>query len=124
MNYQNYRPLGFGDIPFVTKNLIIVNILVFVFSNFVIKTIDLNSYLNLYPFSSNNFKPHQFITHMFMHADFSHLIFNTFGLYLFGPKLESLWGPKRFINFYLINFFIKYLAILYLLKIYLIITFF
>jgi membrane associated rhomboid family serine protease len=102
MSYQNYRPLGAGDIPFITKNLIIINVLIFVFSNFIITSNDLNTYLDLYPFSSDNFKPHQFITHMFMHASISHLVFNMFGLYLFGSNLENLWGAKRYINFYLL----------------------
>ncbi len=102
MSYQNYRPLSFGEIPFITKNLIIVNAIFFVFCNYIIKTIDLNHFLNLYTYNTGNFKPYQLITHMFMHVDFSHLIFNMFGLYLFGSKLENLWGQKRYLNFYLI----------------------
>jgi membrane associated rhomboid family serine protease len=102
MSYQNYRPLGVGEIPIITKNLIIINVLLFVFCNFIIKGVDLNHFLNLYTYNTGNFKPYQLITHMFMHADFGHLIFNMFGLYLFGSKLENLWGQKRYINFYLI----------------------
>jgi membrane associated rhomboid family serine protease len=40
---------------------------------------------------------------MFMHGSFTHLIFNMFGLYMFGSRLEQMWGAKRFINFYLIT---------------------
>lgn len=102
MSYQHYRPPSPFSLPVVTKNILIINVLLFIFSNYFIKNIDLNQYLNLYSFGLPNFKPHQMITHMFMHADFSHLIFNMFGLYIFGAKLESVWGPKRFINFYLL----------------------
>jgi membrane associated rhomboid family serine protease len=102
MSYQNYRPLSFGEIPFVTKNLIIINVLLFVFTNYVIRTVDFNAYLDLHTINTGGFKPHQFVTHMFMHASISHLAFNMFGLYLFGSKLESLWKSKRYINFYLV----------------------
>jgi len=102
MSYQPYRPLGPFDLPLVTKNLLLINVLLFVFTNYVIRSINLNHYLDLYYFTSSGFKPHQFITHMFMHANLRHLLFNMLGLYMFGPLLESLWGSKRFINFYLL----------------------
>ncbi|MCW3126525.1 MAG: transrane rhomboid family protein, partial [Bacteroidetes bacterium] len=42
----------------------------------------------------------QILTHMFMHADFMHILFNMYGLYIFGSILERVWGPKRFVEFY------------------------
>ena len=64
--------------------------------------IDLYRYLDLFPISTEYFKPHQFITYMFMHADLSHIFLNMLAVYMFGSILESLWGPKRFLNFYLL----------------------
>lgn len=97
-----YRPLSPLDLPLITKNLLVINILLFVFSSYVIRTINLHQYLDLYYVTMPGFKPHQVITHMFMHANFRHLLFNMIGLYMFGPMLEEIWGSKRFINFYLV----------------------
>jgi membrane associated rhomboid family serine protease len=55
--------------------------------------------------TSEFFQPYQIVTHMFMHADVGHLFFNMFALFMFGPPLESAWGPKRFLSFYLITGF-------------------
>lgn len=51
--------------------------------------------------SSEYFRPFQVVTHMFMHGDPTHLLFNMFALYIFGPPLEIFWGPKRFLFYYL-----------------------
>ena len=56
--------------------------------------------LALFGPSSAYFQPFQIVTHNFMHADITHLFFNMFGLFMFGPPLESLWGPKRFLYYY------------------------
>ena len=56
----------------------------------------------LYYPDSDFFKPYQIFTHMFMHANLGHLFSNMFALFMFGPMLENVWGPKRFITFYLI----------------------
>ena len=50
--------------------------------------------------TSEFFRPFQIVTHMFMHGNLSHLFFNMFALFMFGPPLEILWGPKRFLYFY------------------------
>ena len=55
--------------------------------------------------TSEYFKPFQIVTHMFMHGNVGHLFFNMFGLFMFGPPLESVWGAKRFLGFYLITGF-------------------
>jgi membrane associated rhomboid family serine protease len=49
------------------------------------------------------FQPWQIITHMFMHGGLGHLFFNMFALYMFGSQLERLWGPQRFLNYYIIS---------------------
>lgn len=101
MNY--YRQNSFFSLPLVTKNLIIINVMVFVLARYIIPDkIMFDKYLDLFYFTNPYFKPHQLITHMFMHADLFHLLFNMLGLYMFGATLENLWGAKRFINFYLV----------------------
>jgi membrane associated rhomboid family serine protease len=55
--------------------------------------------------TSEYFQPLQIVTHMFMHGDITHLFFNMFAVFMFGPPLESLWGAKRFLFFYLVTGF-------------------
>lgn len=103
MSYQEFRPSRFGNIPVVTKNIIIINVILFISSRYILADkINLDIYLSLFDIGSPYFKPHQLITHMFMHADESHIFFNMFGLYMFGSILENVWGAKRFLNFYLL----------------------
>ncbi len=63
--------------------------------------IDANQYLGLFNPESTYFRPYQFITHLFMHGSFTHLLFNMFSLWMFGSVLENYWGPKRFLIYYL-----------------------
>ena len=88
-------------IPEVTRNIIAINVLLFVATIYSGDT--MYEYLALFNYKSNYFHGWQMITHMFMHGSFSHLLFNMFGLYMFGSRLEQMWGAKRFINFYLIT---------------------
>lgn len=64
--------------------------------------VDLNSILGLYFPKSDSFKPLQILTHMFMHANFWHLFFNMYALFIFGQVLENVWGSKRFLIYYLV----------------------
>ncbi|MCC6185774.1 MAG: rhomboid family intramembrane serine protease [Chitinophagaceae bacterium] len=64
--------------------------------------INLSHILGLHYWTSQFFKPWQLITHMFMHGDFGHLFFNMFALWMFGSIIENIWGPKRFLIFYII----------------------
>lgn len=91
-------------IPPVVKNLLIINALFFAAKYvFESKGIELGFYLGAFYFDSPLFKIWQPITYMFMHGGFTHILFNMFALYTFGSVLEAYWGPKRFINFYLIT---------------------
>ncbi|HCE59057.1 MAG TPA: rhomboid family intramembrane serine protease [Prolixibacteraceae bacterium] len=101
---MNYRP-AFNSIPVVVKNLIIVNVLFYLATLMLNKAgIDLYDYLGLYFPLSEKFRLHQFFTYMFMHSmSPSHIFFNMFALYMFGRVLESVWGPKRFLLFYLVT---------------------
>jgi membrane associated rhomboid family serine protease len=90
-------------LPPVVKNLLIINVLFFaatyVFQN---SGHDLSQYLGVFYFDSPFFRVWQPVTYMFMHANFGHILSNMFGLFMFGGVLESRWGAKRFLNFYLI----------------------
>ena len=102
MSYQEFKPRQFQELPMVVKNILIINVVLFIAKFLLSNTIDLDRYLDLYPIGTPNFKPHQFITYMFMHADLSHIFLNMLGVYMFGSILENIWGAKRFLNFYLL----------------------
>jgi membrane associated rhomboid family serine protease len=105
MTFNNqYRPNSFTHLPVVTKNIIIINVLLFIFKIILQQRgIDLDDYLGLHHHLAPNFKPHQFITYIFMHANISHIFFNMFGVFIFGQVLEQVWGPKRYLIFYLVT---------------------
>ncbi len=101
---QQYSPQKFSFLPPVIKNLLIINILVYLSTFFFrgVFGIDINDVLGLrYPLSSA-FRPFQFLTYMFSHASFSHLFFNMFALWMFGYAVENVMGSKRFLIFYLV----------------------
>ena len=102
MNEQ-YSPTGFRVLPLVVKNLLIINILMFLATfTFERFNIDLTNILGLHFFKASDFRIYQIITYMFMHANFGHLFFNMFALWMFGNTLENIWGSKRFLLFYLV----------------------
>lgn len=84
----------------VVKHLIIINAIIFIGTNLPVLAA-LRPYFILYPPQSDLFKPIQVVTHMFMHGSMGHLFFNMLALFFFGPNVESLWGPKKFLFFYL-----------------------
>jgi membrane associated rhomboid family serine protease len=100
MAFNNYGNSIQKNTP-VVFNLIIINVLVFAAQN-MITQFNITEWGSLHYYKSSLFKPHQMITHMFMHADLSHILFNMFGLWMFGSVLERFWGPKKFLIFYLI----------------------
>jgi len=93
-----------GSVPPVVLNLLIINILVYFGSSLAEGTgFDMTRYFALYYPGSEFFRPHQFITHMFMHGGLTHLFFNMFALWMFGKVLESVWGAKRFLFYYFVT---------------------
>lgn len=92
----------FQRITPIVLNLIIINGLVFIAQMVLDKSIDLTDMLALYPYDSGQFKPYQLVTHMFAHAGFMHILFNMYGLWMFGTVLERSWGPRRFLIFYFV----------------------
>lgn len=95
---------GINNLPLVVKNLLIINGLFFL-ATFVLGSqgINLTALLGLYYFASPEFAPYQLVTHMFMHGNLMHIFFNMFALWMFGKVLETVWGPKRFLIYYIVT---------------------
>ena len=77
--------------------LVAINVIIFFISQ---SSTAINDALSLYFPLNPNFRPWQFVSHMFMHANLTHLLFNMFALWMFGTHLEKIWGGKRFLLFY------------------------
>lgn len=92
-----------NNLPPVTKNLLIINVLCF-FGYQVAKRygIDLNDTLGLHFFLASDFNLAQLVTYMFMHANLQHIFFNMFAVWMFGRTLEQVLGPKRFLIYYMV----------------------
>ncbi len=84
----------------VVKNLLIINVIVFVLTQFLFP--NLIRVLALYYPASPYFKPFQIITHFFTHAGLGHIFFNMFGLVMFGSAVESFFGAKKFLIYYIV----------------------
>ena len=89
-----------GRITEIVKHLLIINI-IFFFASSVLGEIMYDLFAMHYP-NNPNFFIWQPITHMFMHGDLTHIMFNMFGLWMFGTPLEQMWGKQKFIFFYII----------------------
>ncbi|MDR6405086.1 MULTISPECIES: rhomboid family intramembrane serine protease [Chryseobacterium] len=88
----------FNNIPPVTRNIIIINVLMFILTSFMMPQL-YNTLSGFYPFSPN-FKSWQIITHMFMHGGLMHILFNMLTLWSFGPILEQSLGEKKYLILY------------------------
>ncbi len=87
------------SLPPATQALIITNVIVF-FAGAALGGVNLDTFA-LWPLGSY-FMPWQVLTYAFLHGSFTHLLFNMFGLYMFGSDVERVWGTPRFLNYYLI----------------------
>lgn len=81
----------------IVRNLIFINVIVFVISAMT----PLGNWLALWDVANPNFRPYQLFTYMFSHADFFHIFFNMLLLAFFGPILEEFWDQKKFLLFYI-----------------------
>jgi len=92
----------FANIPTVLKNLLIINVLVYLLTWVIggMMNVDLGRFLGMYHFKSEYFQPYQIVTHMFMHGNITHIFMNMFMLWMFGRVLEQVWGGKRFLIYY------------------------
>jgi len=113
-----FRPGGFQMIPPVIKNLIIINVLVFLAQQTLGRGVELQM-LNLFALHDVHsvfFRPHQLVTYLFLHGGWDHIFFNMLALWMFGAILENYWGAKRFLIFYMVSGIgagIAHLAVLY-----------
>lgn len=89
-----------GNLPPVVKNLLIINIIVFIGTS-LFESFFISNFAVFYP-DSPLFKTWQIISYMFMHGSIGHIFFNMFALVMFGAIIERVLGTKRFLNFYLI----------------------
>jgi membrane associated rhomboid family serine protease len=87
----------------VIKHLLIINVLMF-FGSIILEQSNIidRSFFSLYFPASEHFKPYQLLTHMFMHGDMNHLIFNMLSLFFIGPYVEQFLRPKKFLTYYFI----------------------
>ena len=89
-------------IPTITKNLLIINLLAFLATTvFDLRGIDLADIGGLHFFMASNFHLYQLVTYLFLHASFMHILSNMFGLWMFGCVIENVWGPKKFLFYYI-----------------------
>ena len=92
-----------NNIPSMTKNLLIVNFLAFVATWVLeLRGIDLTSLLGPHFFMASDFHIYQFVTYMFLHGGLTHIFFNMFALWMFGSVIERVWGPKKFLFYYIV----------------------
>lgn len=87
----------FQTTPLV-RNLIIINVAVFLVQNFFPAA---DFFLSLWPIDSEYFNAYQLFTYMFAHGGFMHIFFNMIALASFAPILETYWGDKKFLMFYI-----------------------
>lgn len=92
----------FNNLTPVVRNLLAVNILIYLVSLLIGGNDLFVRLFGLYYIYSPLFSPYQFVTHIFVHSGFQHLLMNMLGLLVFGPMLEVIWGGRRFLTFYLI----------------------
>ncbi|MFK5958396.1 MAG: rhomboid family intramembrane serine protease, partial [Lutibacter sp.] len=88
-----------GRITEAVKHLIIINVLFFILPQLA-PNLGLQNMFALYFPENPQFGFWQFVTHMFMHGGFSHILFNMYGLWAFGTPLEQMWGRNKFLFFY------------------------
>ena len=102
MAYQNNPGNSFQRNTPIVFNLIIINALVFI-TQLVLDGPEekISRVIALWPYNSPFFEPYQVVTHMFAHGGWMHILFNMYALWMFGTALERVWGPKRFLIFYL-----------------------
>ena len=83
----------------LVKHLVIINV-IFFFSTLIFGNI-VYDWFALHYFENEKFEYWQLLSHMFMHGNINHILFNMFGLWMFGSPLEKMWGKNKFLFFYI-----------------------
>jgi membrane associated rhomboid family serine protease len=86
------------SLPPATRAILLATVAVFLLERLVPSPAF--SRLALWPVQTGLFAPYQLITYAFLHANFTHIFFNLFALFMFARPLEDLWGPRRFLIYY------------------------
>ena len=84
----------------VAKNILIINVVIFMIGSFL--KLPLSEFFGLRVVFSSEFAPYQFLTYMWLHGSFMHILGNMIAVLVFAPMLETVWGSKRFLTFYLV----------------------
>lgn len=100
---MNYRPSMFPSLTPVVKNILIVTGLIFFAQMILNRIFPVDVVFSLHYPASELFRSWQLITYMFLHADIWHIFFNMLPIFMFGVMLERVWGPKRFLAYYLVT---------------------
>jgi len=94
----------------VVKNLLAINIIMWLVTlvapGFLMRwgvDVSIEDILGMHYWAAEKFNPAQLVTYMFMHGGFYHMFFNMFALFMFGSALESVWGPRKFLLYYLVT---------------------
>lgn len=94
----------FGRLTPFVKILIIVNVSVFFLNSSLLLDGKLTEFLGLNPSRAiYGLQVWQFVTYMFVHSNYIHLIFNMLSLWMFGGPVEEAMGSKKFINYYFLT---------------------
>lgn len=93
----------FKQMPPVTKNLIIINCIVYL-AQLVAEQrgVDLVGLFGLHFAAASDFGLYQLVTYMFLHGSLTHLFFNMFSLWMFGRLIENTMGLRRFLVYYFV----------------------
>lgn len=92
----------FRNIPIVTRNLLIINVLAYLAKTVLeLDGTDIVNWGGLHFVASSDFHLFQFVTYQFLHGSFAHLFFNMFALWMFGCVIENVWGPRKFLFYYI-----------------------
>lgn len=91
------------NIPVVTRYLLIANLMIYLLAATLVRYgIDVNELCGLHYVGAASFHWWQPLTYMFLHANFSHIFFNMFAVWMFSPLIEKEWGARRFLLYYLV----------------------
>ena len=102
MNQNVYSQRPGSGIPTVIFALLVANGLLFAVQQMSPRFMLINFALWPATHSQSPFAPWQLLTYGFLHGDLMHIAFNMFGLWMFGQDLERLWGPRRFLIYFLV----------------------
>lgn len=91
------------NLPTVTRYLLVANLMIYLLASVMERYgVYLNNIGGLHYCAAESFHWWQPVTYMFLHANFSHLFFNMFAVWMFAPMIENEWGERRFLIYYLV----------------------